>query len=597
MHDRRSGTDRSWNRTLKRRLIWPAAIADAPHATKAEWHDLDALILKAMHKDADRRYQSVEALIRDIGHYLTGKPLEARSDSLFYTTGKFVRRNRRTVLAASIVLAVIVGVIAFFTLRLAKARDAALAEAARTGRVERFMLNLIQGGDEEVGPSEDLRVVTLLERGVKEVRSLNRDPAIQADLYQTLATVYQSFGKFDQAEPLMNSALQIRKSVFGPDSQETADALLHLGLLRYDQGRLPDAERLIRDALAMGRRHIPASDPAVARALSALGKVLEDAGDYQKAIEVLQDAARIQSAKGEAGIDLSASLTLLANAHFYLGHYTIADSLNQRVLTMDKQVHGEGHPDVADALVNLGNVQTNLEHYVAAERYFQQALEIDRSWYGKDHPNTADIETYVAQALAYEKRHGEAQDLLKHALAVFERTYGEKPNDRVAMVYGELGKIAQTLGHLDESERDFRKSVDIYTSTHGANHSFVAVELSNLGSVYRDGKRYSQAEQIFREVVRRLSEALPADHLDVAVAQVKLGDILVGENRYQEAEGHLVAGYEILRKQSPASSTLRAAREDLVAVYVSLKMPEKAAHFRAELAGSSPKNGGGVNGK
>ena len=67
---------------------------------------------------------------------------------------------------AGLVLAVIVGMVTVFTLRLAKARDAALAEAARTARIQRFMVNLFQGGDEAAGPSDDLRVLTLLDRGV-----------------------------------------------------------------------------------------------------------------------------------------------------------------------------------------------------------------------------------------------------------------------------------------------------------------------------------------------------------------------------------------------------------------------------------------------
>ena len=53
------------------------------------------LCLTAMHKDASRRYLSAEALIRDVDHYLSGQPLEARADTLGYRAGKFVRRNWR----------------------------------------------------------------------------------------------------------------------------------------------------------------------------------------------------------------------------------------------------------------------------------------------------------------------------------------------------------------------------------------------------------------------------------------------------------------------------------------------------------------------
>ena len=81
------------------------------------------------------------------------EPLEARPDSLRYTLGKFVRRNWRTVSAAVAVLAIVVGLVIFYTVRLTIARNAAVAQAERTLRIQRFMLNLFQGGDPSAGPS------------------------------------------------------------------------------------------------------------------------------------------------------------------------------------------------------------------------------------------------------------------------------------------------------------------------------------------------------------------------------------------------------------------------------------------------------------
>src|SRR5579859_6358088 len=55
----------------------------APHSgaaalSRSAWADLDVLCATAMHKDPQRRYRSVEALIRDVDHYLRAEPLEAR---------------------------------------------------------------------------------------------------------------------------------------------------------------------------------------------------------------------------------------------------------------------------------------------------------------------------------------------------------------------------------------------------------------------------------------------------------------------------------------------------------------------------------------
>src|SRR6202050_2036015 len=211
-------------------------------ASNHEWADLDVLCLTAMHKDPTRRYQSVEALIRDIDHYLKSEPLEARPDTLRYTLDKFVRRNWQAVSAAALVLAIVVGLMIFYTVRLTKARNAALAQAARTQRIQSFMLNLFQGGDPTVGPADDLRVVTLLDRGAQEAHSLDAEPAVQVDLYETLGGIYQKLGKFGPADSLLQSALEKRNSIFGPDSVETAKSLLALGSLRDAQAQYDDAE-------------------------------------------------------------------------------------------------------------------------------------------------------------------------------------------------------------------------------------------------------------------------------------------------------------------------------------------------------------------
>src|ERR1700733_11375318 len=251
-------------------------------ASRAAWSDLDVLCLTAMHKDVRQRYQSIEALIRDVDHYLRGEPLDAQPDSLRYIANKFVRRNWKPLSAPAAVLAMIVGLVIFYTVRLTRARNAALAQAERTERIQQFMLNLFQGGDPSAGPADDLRVVTLLDRGVQEARSLDTEPAVQAELFETLGGIYLKLGKYDQADSLLQSALRTRQSIFGADSAETAKSLLALGSLRAEQAQYEESERLIRQSLDINKRHLPPNDPAVAKSMVALGTVLADRGEYDQ---------------------------------------------------------------------------------------------------------------------------------------------------------------------------------------------------------------------------------------------------------------------------------------------------------------------------
>ncbi len=77
----------------------PSALAakasgGAVEAGRAEWQDLDVLCLTALQKDARRRYPSAEALLRDVDHFLQGRPPDARPESARYRLAKFIRRHR-----------------------------------------------------------------------------------------------------------------------------------------------------------------------------------------------------------------------------------------------------------------------------------------------------------------------------------------------------------------------------------------------------------------------------------------------------------------------------------------------------------------------
>jgi WD40 repeat protein len=66
--------------------------------------DLDNIILKALHKDPAARYASIEQLADDLGRWLDGLPVTARTSTVMYRARKFVRRNKGLVIAATLVV-------------------------------------------------------------------------------------------------------------------------------------------------------------------------------------------------------------------------------------------------------------------------------------------------------------------------------------------------------------------------------------------------------------------------------------------------------------------------------------------------------------
>jgi hypothetical protein len=99
--------------------------------------DLDWIVTKAMEKDRQRRYATVNGLAIDVQRYLRNQPVSARPPSRWYLLGKLVRRNRATFAAgAAVAVALIVGLgtstVLFFREREARQQQAKmLAEAEK----------------------------------------------------------------------------------------------------------------------------------------------------------------------------------------------------------------------------------------------------------------------------------------------------------------------------------------------------------------------------------------------------------------------------------------------------------------------------------
>jgi serine/threonine-protein kinase len=544
-----------------------------PRGGHASWADLDVLCLTAMHQDPTRRYRTVDAFARDIARYLEGEPLEARPDTVAYRIGKFVRRHRAAVAGAAAVAILIAAVSAFYTYRLAQARTAAELEAMRTQRMQQFMLSLFDAGETDAGPAGDLRVVSLIERGVREARALDREPEVQADLYQTLGGLYQRLGRLEDAETLFASALARLGDSRKTEGPEAARALVARGVLRADQARFDEAERLVRDGLAMARRHRPPDHAEVRDAGKSLGHVLIERGRYDEAATVLQEVLAAHHDSADPGY--AATLHELANAHFYKGDYERAATLNQQVLALHRRRHGERHPSVAAVLVNLGAIASENGRYVDAERRYREALAIVEAWYGPEHPETAADLTMLARSLVYQARADEAVPLLARALAIRERVFGAL-HPQVASSLNELGSVAVLQKRDVDAERHFTRMIEIYRHAYGDSHSLIATAQSNLASVYMGRGENARAEALFLEVVRRFTDTVGAEHNYTAIARIKLGRSLLRQRKFAAALGESRAGHDILiRTTEPTSSFIRAARTDIAAAETALAAARK----------------------
>lgn len=551
--------------------------------TNSEWTDLDVLTMKALEPDVLRRYGTAEALVRDLSALLEGQPLDARPPEWSYTLSKFVTRNRRSLLAAATGLLLIAATAVFYTVRLARARDAAMREAARTLRIQQFTESLFDGGDKSAGPAADLKAVELLDRGRNEAAGLGGDPEMQADMQATLGGIYQKLGKLDVAQPLLTSALAQRRQILGSNDPRVARSLIALGLLRKDQGKLDEAENLVRQGLAMSRKAPAATSSDVAAALLALGSILETRGKYDEAKQVLEEAFNTLPEKAEDSAEKAENLLELANVTFYQGHYDESAQFNHQALDIDRRLFGEQHPAVAEELNNLGAIEADRGDYPASESYYRQSLAIVERWYGSDHPETAANLTALAQTLTLENRIADAQALLQRALAIQQHEIGPV-RATAGTTQNQLGILAFHEKRYDEAKNYFAQAIETWKQYYGDQHPYIANAISNLGSICQQQKDYPCAEKMYREAVRRF-DATSSESVNDAIAHVKLGRTLLSEAKFGDAEANSLAGYNYLVKHvAPSNSYLANARKDLAAIYDGLHQPQQAARFRAELS-------------
>ena len=537
-----------------------------------DWQDLDAICLTAMHRDLKRRYASVEVLLQDLDRFFQHEPLMARPDSTSYRLGKFLKRHTRDVVAVALVVVVLAGLTAFYTWRLRLARDAALAEAHKSARIHRFMLDLFEDG-EGAGPERSLTVAELMDRSVAKADAFDADPEIQSSLYQTLGEIYRSLGKLEQAEHLIARTLAMRKARLGVDHPDTASSLTSLGLLRQAQDKPGEAEDLTRQALEVLRRHFSKDHPRVAEGMSALGFVLADARKFEEAIRLLEGAVAVLARKGERPV-YALALERLANARALNGEFALSEAINERLLALNESLFTTKHPNYADTLINQAWNHRMQGHFDKAERLYRQALEINLHYHGDQHLVTASNRALLGGVLEHLKKYDEATLHLGKALAIRKQLLGPH-HSRVAVTLNGLANVALNRGDYATAESMYKETLVVYRGAERPRPDWIGTGLSNLGSLYYRQGKYGLAERHAREALASYAKVLPPDHLEIAIVRTKLGVFLMHQACYLEARRELIHAYETLAgKPDPNAFWLAFAGSSLDDVLAVLEVAE-----------------------
>ena len=384
--------------------------------------DLDWIVMKALEKERERRYDSVRELAQDLRRHLAHEPVLAGPPSLAYRTRKFVRRHRVGVAAGAVISAALLAGSALASLGFVRAREAekvAVAEATKANEINRFLRRLLGSARPEGGIGREVTVVEALDRAHERIEgSFEDNPEVGADLREVLGTTYQELGLLDRALPLLEESLAMRRVLYGEEHREIASTLNELARLHHSKGDLGEAEKYFLETLDVLRQ---TDQPRLyAATLNNLGMLYVHAGKQEQAKQTLEEAlAQKTELFGEVHNEVMPTVNNLGLLLDDMGDHETAESYYRRALAGNRELHGPEHGLVA---INLGNLASNLRDQNRTDEaieLFEQSLQIKGSTFGEEHPSYAITLSALAQAFDAAGDFESAEPLHNQALEIF----------------------------------------------------------------------------------------------------------------------------------------------------------------------------------
>jgi len=438
----------------------PAALAETVRG------DLDTIVMKALRKEPERRYNSAHQLADDLRRFLDGRPVSAHPDSWTYRARKFLRRHRGGVAAGVVILMLLIGYGATITWHSQRTEDA-LDRAQHEARTAEQVTNMLVGLFERADPyqtagatdlGDTLTARALLNRGVERARQeLSDQPEVLATVMYTLGRIYRQRGHHDTAESLLDEALALQREHLPSSHPDRAKSLHERARLFRYEGETRQAARLYRKSLSIQRQHLGEVHPEIADNIRELGVI----------------AARE-------------------------GKYVRADSLFREALAMRTSLHGPDHPEVASELHTLGLLYVQKEDLAEAEQLFRRSLMIRRRHVDETHPLMAETLDRLGQVLVKQGKLEEAEPLLREARAIRKTLFPDVHPSR-AVSLNNFGRLLQKRGEYAAADSFHREAQVIYQELYGAENLDAANTLYERAQVHHARGTYANAEDFYEQ--------------------------------------------------------------------------------------------------
>ena len=266
----------------------------------------------------------------------------------------------------------------------------------------------------------------------------------------------------------------------------------------YNTGKFSDALPLVERAIEIRKRELAADNPKIASAMTHLARIKDAQGDYDQAVQINQQVLTIrEKILGANHPDVGYTLNYLGSNYIHQGDYQKAILFHQRALAVREKNFGSNHPIVAVSLINLGVVYDSLGDNLKARELYQRALKIQEQTVGTADRNTATLYNNLAKIDNDLDEYQEAQPLAERAVAILEKLV---PPEHPLML-GTLTNLAISYlgqGNPQKAEPISLQVLQSFEKTSGPNHPDTAKAAQNLATIYASEDNFEKAESLYR---------------------------------------------------------------------------------------------------
>jgi len=392
--------------------------------------DLDNIVLKALRKEPQRRYTSVDQFSEDIRRRLEGLPVRARKVTSAYRASKFIQRHKLGVSAAMLVaLALIAGSITTAW----EAHQARLEKAKaerRFNEVRKLAHALMFDYHDEIAslPGSTKVRQRLVNDSLKYLDSLAHEASNDRSLLREIGSAYQRIGEIQGVNMISRSGGTLTFSNLG-DTQGALESLRKALGVRERLAKLEPSNRDIQEDYATN--------------IVRLGELSVTLGKPREAIDYYRSALPIAEKLLAADASSKSMRTKFYSVYFAIGRVMGVPTI----------------PNLGDTRDALENLQKAIDgnEALAAEN---PATPTFRQVLGADYSN-------IAQVQAADGNQAESLASNRKALALDEDLVKENPVNtlyrrQLAVQYGNIGDALIASNDLKEALEYCRKAVVIW---------------------------------------------------------------------------------------------------------------------------------------